>query len=224
MIHNLVGGGGSLGNPIAVIRATFPEGSNCICSDGVKTLTAKGTSLCLFPIPYKASWTVTASTPDGTESASETVEINAEGQIHSVDLAYHDYVIHNGVLKSGYRINTSTATYEVVDGALVFKSTVASSGNGSITIDANGTAIDLSKRSTLNFDVAATSPRSGTLDYVRLGVSTATSVTKNLGVNSPITRQTIPISVSNVSSGSISLFISDNPATVELKIYNAWFD
>ena len=214
--------GSGVGKIFALIAANFPAGSTCTCSDGTKTLSAKNTSgKWLFPIPYAGNWTVSAT--DGTDSASKVVEI-AEGQSVSVTLEYKDYVIHGGVLADGFTINTTTASYEVVDGALVFKSTRASSGNGNIIIDANGQAIDLSNRSSLKFDTEATSPRSGTLDYVRWGVSGTSSVQKNLGVANPVPRQIVPIDISNVSNGSINMFISDNPATVELKIYDAWFE
>lgn len=214
--------GSGVGKIFALIAVNFPEGSTCTCSDGTKTLSAKNTSgKWLFPIPYAGNWTISAT--DGTDSASKVVEI-AEGQSVSVTLEYKDYVIHGGVLADGFTINTTTATYEVVDGALVFKSTRASNGNGSITINANGQAIDLTNRSTLKFDTAATSPRSGLLDYVQWGVSGATTTKKNLGVANPVERQIVSVDISKLSSGSISLFISDNPATVELKIYDAWFE
>ena len=214
--------GTGVGKLFALIAVSFPKGSECTCSLGTKTLKAKSTEgKWLFAIPYEGKWTVAAK--DGDEFASKEVEV-AEGQSVSVSLEYKDYVIHDGVLADGYQINTTTATYEVVDGALVFKSTKASSGNGNIIIDANGQAIDLSNRSSLKFDTEATSPRSGTLDYVRWGVSGASNVQKNLGVANPVTRQIVPIDVSKISNGSINMFISDNPATVELKIYDAWFE
>lgn len=216
-----------VGKLFALIVATFPEGSTCTCTDGDKIFKSKaGTTKWLCAIPYAATWTVTSEDKETNESASQIFEVlpEAQGQIFKVDLVYKDYVIHNGVLKDGYQINTTTATYEIVDGALVFKSTKASSGNGNITINANGQAINLSNRSYLYFDTEAISPRSGTLDYVQWGVSGASTVKKNLGVANPVTRQIVPIDISNVSSGNLTLFVSDNPATVELKIYNAWFD
>ena len=218
-----------IGNLFALIVATFPEGSNCTCTDGDKIFKAKtGYTKWLFAIPYAATWTVTSSDEKTGESASQAFEMTEEsqGQIFKVDLAYKDYVIHNGVLKDGYQIiiNNNSATCEVVDGAIEFRSTKSSGGNGNITINANGQAIDLSNRSYLYFDTEATSPRSGTLDYVQWGVSGASTVQKNLGVNNPVTRQIVPIDVSKISSGSMKFFVSDNWGTVALRIYNAWFD
>lgn len=222
MIINMTGGTG-VGKLFAAISVQYPEGSAVTCTDGRKTLKAKTTTgLWLFAIPYSGSWTVTAT--DGKETASKTVEIAAEGQCAQIELEYRDYVIHDGILKGNYQIATTTATYEVVDGCLVFKSTKASSGNGNIKINENGQDIDLTNRSMLYFDTEATSPRSGTDDYVTWGVSGLSTVKKNLGVNNPVTRQIVSIDLSKVSTGQIALFISDIPATVELKIYDVWFD
>lgn len=94
MIHNMVGGGGA-GKLFAAIQVTYPEGSFCTCSDGVKTLTAKTTSgLWLFSIPYAGTWTV-AST-NGSETKSETVEIITEGQSVSVELSYTYWLYNKG--------------------------------------------------------------------------------------------------------------------------------
>lgn len=206
----------------ATINIAYPAGSTCTCSDGNTTLTAPDTSgawSCI--VPNTGTWTI--SITDGTNTASESIYIAANGQIERVDVSYLDYVIHNGILEDGYRIDTTTATYSVVDGCLVFKSTKASNGNGSIKITENGQSIDFTNRSILYFDVSATSPRSGTSDYVRLSVTGGSSVQKNIGSSTPLTRQTIPIDIEAAASGEIGLFISDNPETVELKVYNMWF-
>ena len=214
--------GAGIGKALALIRASFPEGSVCTCTDGKKIMKAKSAEgVWLFPLPHGGSWTVSAA--DGAESASREVHVE-EGQSIHLSLEYKDFIIHEGLVKDGFAINTTTATYELVDGALVFKSTKASSGNGNIIIDANGQAIDLSTRTVLKFDTEATSPRSGTLDYVRWGVSGASSVQKNLGADNPVERQIVSVDISKLSNGSINMFISDNPATVELKIYDAWFE
>lgn len=215
--------GTGLVTPFATLTVTYPQGSACTCTDSKRTLSAKNENgVWTFNIPYAAAWTVSCS--NGTETASTIVEIVFKGQKESISIDYKDYVINNGVLIKDFRISTTTATYEQNGDCLVFKSTVASSGNGSITINEGGQDIDFSNRSILCFDTEAISPRSGTLDYVTWGVTGASSVQKNLGVDTPIERQIVSIDISNVSSGTISLFISDNPATVELKIYNAWFE
>lgn len=207
----------------AAIGVTYQDGAAISCiSDNTEVPPIGKDGQCIFAIPFAGTWTVTVS--DGGISKSKNIIISTKGQVETVILELFDYVIYNGNLRPNYEIVTTTATYEVVDGALVFKSTIASSGNGSITIKENGQAIDLTNRSTLKFDTAATSPRSGTLDYVQWGVSGASTVKKNLGVANPVERQIISVDISKLSSGSISLFISDNPATVELKIYDVWFE
>ena len=71
----------------AAIGVTYPEGSTCTCTNGTKTFTAKNTNgQWVFAIPEIGTWTVTAT--DGTESASESVVISAEGQSENVELSY----------------------------------------------------------------------------------------------------------------------------------------
>lgn len=80
----------------AAIGVTYPVGSTVTCTNGTKTLTAKTTSgQWVFAIPEAGTWTVTAT--DGTETASETVEITAEGQSASVELNYSFVLFENGV-------------------------------------------------------------------------------------------------------------------------------
>ena len=210
----------------ALISVTYPEGSVCTCTDGTKTFKAKSTEgKWLFSIPYEGKWTVTAK--DGDELATKEVDITAEGQSVSVSLEYKDYVIHDGVLKDGYTINVGTsATYELVDGALVFRSTQSSSGNGSVLINRDGQPIDFSTRSTLKFDTEATSPRAGAQDKVTWSIQNnySAQVTKDLGVNYPVERQIVSLDISNIASGTIRLFISDIATTVALKVYDVWFE
>lgn len=213
------------GKVAAIIEASFPENSVCTCTDGEKTLKAKSTEgKWLFTLPHAGRWTVSAT--DGTESASKEVELG-EGQSARVSLEYKDFVIHDGVLNEGYTIDVGTsATYELVDGALVFRSTKSSSGNGNVLINRNGQPIDFSTRSTLKFDTEATSPRAGLQDKVTWSIQNnySAQVTKDLGVNDPVERQIVPLDISNIASGTIRLFISDIWGTVALKIYDAWFE
>lgn len=86
---------GGSGTPFAVIGVTYPEGSTCTCSDGTKTLTAKGTSgRAIFNIPYAAMWTVSCT--DGTDTASESVSITADGQSANLELRYDLPLWDNG--------------------------------------------------------------------------------------------------------------------------------
>lgn len=78
-------GGGQ--NSFAVIGVIYPSGSTLTCTNGIVTLTAETTSGNWgFVIPSAGIWTVTAT--DGTDTASETVAITAEGQFVNVELSY----------------------------------------------------------------------------------------------------------------------------------------
>lgn len=100
--------GGSSAKVYAVIGVTYPTGSTCTCTDGVKTLTAKDTTgKALFVIPSTGTWTVTAV--KGSQSASKAVSITAEGQVETVELAYGLYIFKNGSgLTSGYSIKSNS--------------------------------------------------------------------------------------------------------------------
>lgn len=78
--------GGGVGTLYACIGVTYPSGSTCTCSNGTKTLTAKGTSgTAIFNVPSTGTWTVTAT--NGYKTASKSVSITAEGQAVVVSLA-----------------------------------------------------------------------------------------------------------------------------------------
>ena len=78
----------------SIIAVTYPEGSVCTCSNGTKTLKARGTSgEALFNVPT-GTWTVTAT--DGSRTTSNTVSIMQEGQIESVTLFYTLILYDNG--------------------------------------------------------------------------------------------------------------------------------
>lgn len=78
-----VGGGGSV---IAFISVTYPAGSTCTCTNGVKTLTAKNTSgTYVFSISDPGTWTVTAT--DGTNTESQEIVVS-EYTAYFVELSF----------------------------------------------------------------------------------------------------------------------------------------
>lgn len=92
MIHNMVGGGS--GKLFAVIAVTYPEGSICTCTDGIKMLKARDTSgKALFNVTV-GEWTVSCT--DGTKTASKAISITGEGQSESVTLSYELVLFDNG--------------------------------------------------------------------------------------------------------------------------------
>lgn len=100
----------------AAIGVTYPAGSTLTCTNGTSTLTAKTTSgQWAFAIPEAGTWTVTAT--DGSNSKSQSVSINSEGQFESVELSYALVIIENGTPVQGYAWETPDAqapAYKVI--------------------------------------------------------------------------------------------------------------
>ena len=87
-----VGGGG--GMAYAYIGVVYDAGATVTCTDGNKTYRAKDTSgLYVFPVPYAATWIVTAT--DGTNTKSESVVIDSLWQDVVVDITFYDGTIFN---------------------------------------------------------------------------------------------------------------------------------
>ena len=135
----------------AAIGVTYPAGSTVTVTDGKITYTAPNTSgAALFIIPYAATWIVSAT--DGTETASETVEITIEGQSVSVELFYSLWLYKagnnkGGLVDEGYNISNfpsysnSGATFG--DNSILLKSTT--SNNSGISYVGTPDSIDLTK-------------------------------------------------------------------------------
>ena len=89
----------------AVIGVTYPAGSTCTCTNGTKTLKAKGTSgTAIFNVPSTGTWTVTAT--NGDKTASKSVSITAEGQTVVIGLSYalYDTGDENESLTGGWEL------------------------------------------------------------------------------------------------------------------------
>ena len=90
----IVGCGGGV-KLFAVIGVTYPAGSVCTCAKGTKTYKAKNTSgLALFAVPETGEWTVSCT--DGTQTASTTATVSAEGEAVNVKLTYDLRLFDNG--------------------------------------------------------------------------------------------------------------------------------
>lgn len=79
----------------ATINVTYPAGSTCTATDGSTTLNAPdttGTWACV--VPNAATWTVSCT--DGTQTASTTVTVTADGEAVNVKLAYDLRLFDNG--------------------------------------------------------------------------------------------------------------------------------
>ena len=100
-----LGGGGS--KVVASIVVTYPAGSTLTCTLGSKVLTAKNTSgKWVFGLPSTGNWVVKAV--KGSQSASKTVSITAEGQVETVELAY-ELVIYDA---GSFGKNTNGTTFD----------------------------------------------------------------------------------------------------------------
>lgn len=159
------GSGGGFAKAYAIIRASFPSGSTCICTDGNKTLRAKDTSGdAFFPVPYAGSWTVSCT--DGTKTASKSVVISTQYQVEDVTLIYRTYLYDTGdeciAVSGGWqgralKVKTSESAVvpTVTKGASTITAKVSNSGKGGVLEIIND--FDLSDYSTLYFDIDSTS-------------------------------------------------------------------
>jgi hypothetical protein len=86
--------GGGSGKIKSIIAVTYPAGSTCTCTKGSTTLTSKDTSgTALFNVDI-GEWTVKST--DGTNTASNTASITADGQFVEVRLEYSFYLYKDG--------------------------------------------------------------------------------------------------------------------------------
>ena len=117
-----------IGKIYAVIGVTYPTGSTCTCTDGAKTLTAKGTGgKAIFVIPSAGAWAVTAV--KGSKSTSKTVSITAEGQVENVTLMFEAIL-----WEAGADQNTS-----ITGGFAADDTNYVKIGNSTVTITGNCT-------------------------------------------------------------------------------------
>lgn len=171
----------------AVIEVTYPAGSTVTCVSGTTELTPIGTDgQCLFAVPYAATWIVTAT--DGTETATQTVEITIEGQIESITLAYGNYLY-----KDGNEYTAITGGWITI-GKKSGSSSGVAAGEATVTrnednifIDNTGSPsksgmfvcqnkVDLSNVSKINFDGTIVSNAKSSDDYIFCELSVWTEI------------------------------------------------
>lgn len=217
-----LGGGGS--KVVASIVVTYPAGSTLTCTLGSKVLTAKDTSgKWVFGLPSTGNWVVKAV--KDSKSKSATVEITAEGQVKTVELAYELYIFKSGSgLTSGYSKKGSGGT---VSNANISWSGDANGGGISIYFTP---AVALSSYTKLCVDFECSYNWGG--DYgMALGVGkdaaagsmiTNTSWTAKVknGAN-PIARNTAQCDISKLTDSEYIKFVGSYSAG---KIYNIWLE
>ena len=150
----------------SVISVTYPAGSVCTCPEGTKTYKAKNTSgLALFAVPEVGDWIVSCT--DGTQTASKTVTVSAEGEAMSVELAYELLLFFNGNsytdVTGGWVSATGSGNANCsVDGAyLVMYAAYGSSATGT-----TGNLIDLTNFNVLEVTIAESGDLTDNRSYV----------------------------------------------------------
>ena len=223
----------SAGKLFAVIGVTYPAGSTCTCTNGSKTLTAKGTGgKALFVIPSAGTWTVTAVS--GSKSTSKTVSITAEGQVETVTLMFKLYLFTSGEgvvddwtpLYGGYTNAAVTSEKMTLNGgeAFYYSSTAAVTSNNTI---------DLSGYSKLVVDVQTNKAATDNV-YAWVGVS-ATKFTRGSETNtisisnsaaytkiSTTTRYEIEVDIANINTGYV--FVASDGTNINTTAYNIWLE
>ena len=205
---------GGSGKAFAVIGVTYPAGSVCTCSDGIKTLKLKDTSgQGFFLIPYAGTWTVMcydgADYDSSENKKSKAVEITSEGQSKSVELSYwHGELYYNGnqyVDITGGWIkyeNTITITF----GASSITATGGVSGSPNMSSIYTSKKVDLSAYNALR--VTATND-STDIAYAQLKVTNSNSqVDENAVSYSNLEKGTNIETTLDVSSLSGEYYIS----------------
>ena len=129
MIGRTNAGGGGLNIKDYAISVTFPVGSECTCTDGVKVLKSKGTlaGTWIFPVAV-GDWTVTISR-DGA-SVSQTVSITTDNKSVHLDMGYRVYLVRNGLVSAG--LETVNITPGISYGWIPCIRTYNSNRNGKI--------------------------------------------------------------------------------------------
>lgn len=195
------------GTPFAVIGATYPEGSTCTCTDGVKTLTAKDTSgRAIFNIPYAGAWTVTCT--NGTDTATRIVTVTTNGQCETVTLAY-DLVLIGGGSKhedvtGGWKSARTEYTIELTEQHL--KITGAAGGlTGYVTTVNFNTALLADYNTVVMTYTLATayevSQKDFRLEVANAGVLAATTGT----LEWTDAAKTVSLDITNINAGFIRL-------------------
>ena len=183
----------------AAIAVTYPAGSTVTVTDGKITYTAPNTNgAALFIIPYAATWIVTAT--DGTETATESVEITTEGQSATVELSYALYLF-----KTGNECSDVTGGWRLIRNASLKETYIAltpSAGSSAETCTNN--TIDLKNFSTIYFEF------SGTMNVgtggTRLFLWAASTQIQSSGVAAP---SGAAASLTYAESGELSLLSFD---------------
>lgn len=179
----------------ATITVTYPAGSTCTCTNGSTVLTAPDTSgSYTFTVPNTGTWTVSCT--DGTQTASKTVTVSAEGEAMSVKLAYELLLFFNGNsytdVTGGWasKIESNPASCSVKGAYLEMYA-----GSGGYATSTTGNLIDLT-----NFNVLeATIAESGAVNNNRSRVAVLDSTNQNLAYKDALTQGVHIVDLSEIT-------------------------
>ena len=215
------------GNLRAVIAVIYPEGSICTCSNGTRTLKARGTSgKALFNVPV-GEWTVKAEDTAAGKSKSANVSITEEGQCESVTLKYSLDIIVNGKFNQDVTGSWLVGNHgpgsmgENSNGYVGIYAPLQDAYNGSYTDWVSGKALPTSKYSTMYVDYAADLNGYASQFISIGGVSVATNSA------SSDARNTRAVDISGLTSDYQMTLIARAWAGnggVAIRIYNLYFE
>lgn len=129
----------------AAIRALYPEGSTCTCTNGSTVLTAgDADGAWIFEVPEPGEWIVQAT--DGTNTKSEVVEITDEQRLASVSLSYSLVIFGSGGVS--WTVRKAKPTAEIGETLYVYV-------NQNDTVSAVSTTelVDVTDYKTLYFEI-----------------------------------------------------------------------
>ena len=199
-----LGGGGS--KVVASIVVTYPAGSTCTCTLGSKVLTAKDTSgKWVFGLPSTGSWVVKAV--NGSQTASKSVSITADGQVATVKPAFELVLFKNGAYQNIGSFNNATIT----SGNLVMTASGNDGAGGAIhRTFVTDVKLDLTNYKTLTFSLAEFTINSTypTSRKVWLGVSSNTIAWQAIPADSNVKAKTVLTNTDQGTNKTVTVDIS----------------
>ena len=178
----IYGNGGGNTKVFAVIGVTYPEGSTCTATDGTTTLSApdtSGTWACV--VPNAGTWTLECT--DGTDTATETVTITAEGQVETVEVDYGTPI----TLTVSHTINSSIISILIVktdDSSTITSGTLSGTAEFAVMTDKNYDFTFHNRSYTLVCTVRQTSSPFFVGSILRGSSTVASNITGGTGLNS----------------------------------------
>lgn len=217
--------GGGSSELYAAIGVTYPIGTACTCSNGTKTLTAKGTNgRWVFPVPEEGTWIVVAG------DKIKEVSIEHPGQCELVNLAAL-YLFKEG---AGV-LSDWTALFGGHTTASISSSKMELSGGESAYMSmcaavTSANAISLKGYSKLVFDVETSLANTawiGVSSNKFVWAETQTTISRNNSERytdlKSIERKEVSVDISGLDD-DFYVFVASDGMNVITKVYNIWLE